>query len=122
MSSLPKEFHPSPETFYWYRCKPVRVIDGDTVVLNVDLGFDIWMERVCRLRGIDAPEVRGLERPEGQKSKASLDWILSEGDHSHFMKCYKDRTGKYGRYIIDLYQDGHSINEIMVNEGYAERY
>lgn len=105
--------------FFFYRCVPQRIIDGDTVVLKIDLGLNVSVTEPCRLKGINAPEIRGLERPEGLESKAFLEWLL-DGPSDFACQTYKDRTGKYGRYLVDLYADEVCVNEAMVAEGYAE--
>lgn len=110
---------------YTYKCYPQRVIDGDTVRLIINLGMNVQVIENVRLRGIDAPEIRGSERPEGLKSKDFLEWLLDEPnfpDHSYYCTTYKDRKGKYGRYIVELFVDDNNINDIMVEEGYAEPY
>jgi micrococcal nuclease len=115
---------------FQYRCSIVRVIDGDTVVLDIDLGFHTTVRESCRLRGIDAPEVRGEERPQGLESKAFLEWLISASDKSDDkFVCHtvRDRQGKYGRYLVDLWMetsvgDEICVNTVMVEEGYAEEY
>ena len=109
------------EQFYFYRCTPQRVIDGDTVVLDIDLGMNISITEPCRLSGIDAPELRGFTRYEGLESKAFLTHLI-DGDHKFACQTYKDRTGKYGRYIVTLYMDDECINDIMIERGYAKPY
>ena len=112
---------------YTYNIEVVSVYDGDTVRVNIDLGFGhIWKGSdgkgvKIRLHGINTPEVRGVERPEGLKSKQYLIDLI-EGK-SVVLKTIKDKTGKYGRYLGILYVgEGDSwknINETLVSEGYA---
>ena len=112
---------------YEYRIKVVKVIDGDTVDVDIDLGFGVWMhkERV-RLYGIDTPEIRGDERPAGIVSRDRLRELIL--DKEVIIKTIKDRTGKYGRYLAEIYQwDGTqqnriSVNEMLITEGLAEKY
>lgn len=63
---------------YEYRATLDRVVDGDTVYLVVDLGFHIQVRMSFRLLGIDTPEVRGEERPEGLVAKAALEAMLKD--------------------------------------------
>lgn len=107
---------------YTYKAKVIDIYDGDTITVLVDLGFHINITEKVRLSYIDAPEVRGIERTEGLKSKKWLEnkildkWIV--------LKTNKDKKGKYGRYIAEIFIEDEylSINEQMVNEGFAERY
>ena len=115
---------------YEYSCDVVRVIDGDTVVLDIHLGFHVTVRESCRLRGIDAPEIRGEERPEGLESKQFLEWLVEAFDKKEdefVCHTHKDRQGKYGRYLVDLWmitplKDEICVNIVMVEEGYAEKY
>ncbi len=111
---------------YTYKIKEVvSVYDGDTCKLVVDLGFGTYHKITCRLNGINTPEVRGDERPEGIKSR---DWLrnllFNTSPHRIKIKTHRDKTGKYGRYLIDIYIDENdtSINEIMLKEGLAIAY
>ena len=95
--------------------------DGDSITVDIDLGFGIIMtSKKIRLYGIDAPEIRGDERERGLISK---DWLSKkiEGEQI-ILKTYKDRTGKYGRYLADIYFNGENLNELMLKEGLAEKY
>ena len=106
---------------YKYRAEVVRVVDGDTVVLRVDCGFATYVVRTCRLHSIDAPEVRGENAAAGRAATGYLKQIVE--DRGPFtIETIKDRTGKYGRYLIRLYdRDGIEINERMVVDGHAVR-
>ncbi len=111
---------------YHYRAKVLSVYDGDTIRVELNLGFGIkWKGSdgkgvAIRLYGIDTPEVRGEERPDGLIARDRLrEEIL---DKEITLKTIKDDTGKYGRYLgVIIKDDGTNINEWLVSEGLAER-
>lgn len=117
-------------TKYTYDVEVVSVYDGDTIRVNIDLGFGMkWCGDngkgvKIRLYGINTPELRGEERELGLKSKQALIDLL-EGKRV-VLKTIKDKTGKYGRYLGILYiLDGDEwvdINQTLINEGYAKQY
>jgi hypothetical protein len=75
----------------------VRVIDGDTVIAKIDLGFRTWIETKLRLRGIDAPEATSAR---GLKAKLFLEKIIPKASEI-VVKTYKD--DKYGRFLADIH-------------------
>lgn len=80
---------------YNYDATVERVIDADTVVCNLDLGFGVWMRKVSvRVLGINAPEISGKERPEGLVAKARVVELLPPG--TKVTVCSRE-LGKYGR-------------------------
>lgn len=102
---------------YHYPAKVKRVVDGDTVDLLVDLGFNVMISERFRLYGLNAPEVRGKERKDGLASAAILrGWCKGK---DIIVETLKDKKGKYGRYIAILWLDEVSLNERLINEGYA---
>jgi len=101
---------------YTYKAKLVRVIDGDTVDLLVDLGHRITIKERYRLSGINTPEVRGKEREAGLAAKRFLMWELRE---DLVIQTDLDKKGKYGRYLATLYVDGRNINQALVDAGHA---
>jgi micrococcal nuclease len=104
---------------YEYRAKITEVYDGDTVTAVVDLGFNVSITEKIRLSGLNAPEVRGEERPDGLISRDRLrDKILGK---EVVLKTDKDKTGKYGRYIAEIYLEEENVNEWLITEGLAER-
>ena len=87
---------------YEYSCKIVRVVDGDTVDVDIDLGFGVWMhnERV-RLHGIDTPESRTRDLEEkkfGLLAKDQVKHFLPEGSIQTLVTV-KDKVGKFGRIL-----------------------
>jgi micrococcal nuclease len=114
---------------YEYRIEIVRVIDGDTVDVNVDLGFGVWLkkERV-RLFGIDTPESRTRDKAEkvyGLKAKEYLKAALKKGQP--VLRTHKDKTGKFGRILGELlYIDNEgtifNINQLLISEHHAVAY
>ncbi len=103
---------------YKYRAKVIKVIDGDTIDVDIDLGFFtvLHMQRI-RLYGIDAPEIRGAERFMGLESKAWLKHKI-EGREIELV-TFKDSKGKYGRWLGVVYFKNRNINELMVNKELA---
>lgn len=104
---------------YEYKAKVVKVYDGDTITALIDLGFGVTFKEKIRLYGINTPEIRGKERPDGLISRDRLrDRIL---DKDVIIKTFKDKKGKYGRYIAEIYLEEENINEWLVSEGLAEK-
>ena len=123
---------------YVYQLDNIRVIDGDTIDADIDLGFHITVRKRIRLYGINTPEIRlqskikNLEDRKKQKNlglsaKARLSEICSE--NSIYLESVK--IGKYGRVVGNLYfieddmgieEDFVSINDLLITEGHAEVY
>ena len=114
---------------YEYKCKVVRVIDGDTVDVDIDLGFGVWLrkERV-RIMGIDTPESRTRDKVEkkfGLASKAKLKQLLNDGAilKTQVSKKGEDMKGKFGRILGDfILDDGRKVTEVLLDEGHAVAY
>jgi len=107
---------------YKYHGKIIKVYDGDTVTMQVDLGFNVSVVEKIRLHGINAPEVRGMEKVKGKESR---DYLRSLVLHKKvFVQTIKDKKGKYGRYLGILYVRYNDylldVNKHMVSKGYAE--
>ena len=104
---------------YTYRAKIISVYDGDTVTALVDLGFGITNKIKVRLKGINTPELRGVERAQGIISRDFLREKILNKDI--IIQTFKDKKGKYGRYIGTLWFDEENINELLVERGLAEK-
>ncbi len=114
-----------PEPSYTYRAVVRRVVDADTVVLDIDHGRKIWAHGVrCQLHGIDAPECRGAEGGRGLKAKARLEGLITDLTNGGkvIIATQRDATGKYGRDLITLYTEaGEDLGGILVREGFAKK-
>lgn len=104
---------------YTYKAIVTKVYDGDTITVNIDLGLKTWIYgEKLRLYGINAPEVRGMERESGLLAR---DWLREQIlDKEVVIETIKDRKGKYGRYLARVSLDGRDIIAEMVQAGYAE--
>lgn len=107
-----------PSDLFTYRAIIREVYDGDTVTADIDLGFHTWIHgEKLRLYGIDAPEMRGEERPQGIRSR---DWLRNRIlGKEVLIHTIQDRKGKYGRYLAETYLDGSKINDELVSNGMA---
>lgn len=102
-----------------YKATVNRVIDGDTIDVDIDLGFfTVLHAQRIRLYGIDAPELRGSERLEGLEAKAWLKQKI-EGKEIELV-TFKDAKGKYGRWLGVIYFRNRNLNQVMVEKGLAE--
>lgn len=108
---------------YVYNAEVLRWIDGDTVVVNIDVGFGIILRnRSVRLYGIDAPESRTRdlsEKRRGLEAKAYCERTVPYGSKIQ-LKTYK--TGKYGRILGEVIHEGVNINQVLIEEGHAVKY
>ena len=113
---------------YEYRCKVVKVIDGDTVDVDIDLGFGIWqMDERVRIMGIDTPESRTRDKVEkkfGLAAKAKLKSLLGPNPvlQTTISKKGEDMKGKFGRVLGDFLIEGKQVTEIMCKTGHAVPY
>ncbi len=107
-----------------YRAKLDRVVDGDTIDFIVDLGFGLSKRERVRVAGIDTPEIRGEERPDGLRAREFVVKALPTEDWI-YLTTEKER-GKYGRYIAHIWvfdAEGiwHNLAEDLLDAGLAER-
>lgn len=106
---------------YEYNAHVVKVYDGDTITVDIDLGLGVWLRgQKIRLAGINTPELKGDKREYGLASRDALRESILDKDIR--LKTYKDKQGKYGRWIADVYFRGTFVNEWLLEEGYAEIY
>ena len=111
-----------------YKCNLVKVVDGDTVDVDIDLGFGVWLRKQrIRLYGIDTPESRTRDKVEkvyGLAAKDFLSKMLSTGEMS--IKTHKDAKGKFGRILGELFMNTSvgewSVNQSLVENSHAVRY
>jgi micrococcal nuclease len=113
---------------YEYKVKKVyKVVDGDTIDVDIDLGFNISYYQRVRLAGIDTPESRTKDKMEkafGLESKKRLEDILKDSKKVVIRTQKPDSTEKYGRILGWLYIDDQdlSVNEQLIRDGYAWDY
>lgn len=103
---------------YTYKATVVKVVDGDTVDLLVDVGFNVRVQIRTRLYGIDAPETR---EDAGKAARDALRVVLPQ--HAPvIVKTFKDPNDKYGRWLAQIWEGDISINQWLVESGYAKVY
>jgi micrococcal nuclease len=113
---------------YEYRVKKlINVIDGDTIDVDIDLGFDISLLRRVRMAGIDTPESRTTDKAEkvlGLEAKEYLKKMMKDAKTIVIKTELPDSSEKYGRILGWVYIDSatKSINEQMIEDGYAWGY
>ena len=102
----------------------VRVVDGDTVDVDIDLGFGIWLRKQrIRMYGIDTPESRTSDPIEKVYGKAATAYLVNWTNAGGLtLKTHKDGKGKYGRILGELWYGDVNINIKMIEEHHAVRY
>jgi micrococcal nuclease len=111
---------------FLYKCVIQRIVDGDTIDVNIDLGFGIWLykERV-RIAGIDTPEKRTRDKVEkvfGLAATAKAHTLVPEGSNC-IIRTRRDKAGKYGRTMGDfVLEDGRLYTNIMIETHHAVPY
>ena len=123
---------PSRKSCYNFRVTEInRVVDGDTIDVTIDLGFDLYKKERVRVAGIDTPEKRTRDLEEKALGidatyylKEKLEDTIAGDEELTIRTELKGGMGKYGRLLGWLYigEDAVSINEVMITEGYAWAY
>ena len=115
---------------YEYRCKILKVVDGDTVDVDIDLGFGVWLkkERV-RMMGIDTPESRTRDKVEKLFGLSAKQYV-KDNMPTNSMQILKteidrsggDKKGKFGRILGDFILDDKKLTDMMIEDGHAVAY
>jgi len=106
---------------YEYRAYVRKIYDGDTITVDIDLGFDIILHKQkIRLLRINTPEVRGEQREASLKSRDAL--RLKIGSKWIVIKTQQDKKGKYGRWLGEIWLEDECINDWLLSEGHAVVY
>ena len=116
---------------YIYRGKLERVVDGDTIDALIDVGFDIWIKKRIRYKGIDTWESRTrdlAEKAKGLEAKArNKELLLEVSENSGYFRLKSYGVGKYGRVLAEIFIEDaegkqYNINETLVAEGHGYVY
>jgi len=110
---------------YEYSCQVTRVVDGDTIDADLDLGFNIHHKCRVRLYGIDTPESRTRDKDEKARGKIAAKFLqdaISNGKHVILQTQLKDSKGKFGRVLASVIVDGIDINQQMIEKYMAVKY
>ena len=123
---------PSRKSCYNFRVTKInRVVDGDTIDVTIDLGFELYKKERVRVAGVDTPEKRTRDKEEKELGIDATNWLkdkLNEtikGDEELIIRTeLKGGVGKYGRLLGWLYVGDASISlyELMIEQGYAWAY
>ena len=116
---------------FWYGAKPLKVIDGDTIDLMIDLGFNIHHKIRVRLYGVNTPESRtkdAAEKELGLKAKSfRTDWL--DGHQWVYVNTIPDKNDKYGRILARIFSSDQvndpktaCLNTDIIQAGYAREY
>lgn len=114
-----------------YNAKILRVVDGDTIDVSIDLGFHVYHQQRLRLNGIDAPELNSTVEEERIRARESRDFLRSAVEKygpDIEVTTIKDRREKFGRYLADFKFYGDIHREIdwvcgyMIDKGLAKKY
>ncbi|MBU0473358.1 MAG: thermonuclease family protein [Bacteroidetes bacterium] len=109
---------------YQYRAFVSKVYDGDTITVEIDLGFNAFLKgEKVRLNRINTPEITGNSREEGLKARDYLRLLIL--DKEILLETIKDRKGKYGRYLGEIFSKDENdnwfnINDHLVAKGFAK--
>jgi micrococcal nuclease len=106
---------------YTYNAYVTEVYDGDTITVDIDLGFGIKItNQKIRLFGINAPELKGKTKAEGIKSRDKLTELVLNKQIK--IQTIKDKKEKYGRILGKIWIDETLVNDVLITEGFAVPY
>ena len=116
---------------YTYKISPLKIVDGDTIDADVDLGFDIKVKKRIRFMGINAPESRTRDLEEKARGLAAKDRVKQLLDGCNNIQLNSHGIGKFGRCLGEIMLDTidgkecltlKSLNELLINEKHAVEY
>ena len=105
---------------YKYKATFIENYDGDTIKFMVDLGFGVFKKVTIRLARVDTPEIR-LHEKGAFAARDYVNEVLTDAK-SIIIETFKYKKGKYGRYIAEVYYDGHNLSDELLRKGLASIY
>lgn len=107
---------------YTYKAEVVNIVDGDTIDVNLDVGFHTHIFKRLRFLGIDTYETRGDEREKGLIAKERLRQLFAAA-HAVYVQTEMDGTGKYGRVLawvwVETVAGPNCVNAVLLDEGHG---
>ena len=116
---------------YTYKISPLKVVDGDSIDAEIDLGFDIKVKKRIRFMGINAPESRTKDLEEKARGLAAKDRLKNLLEGANEIQLKSHGVGKYGRCLGELHIDVvdgqecltlENVNQLLIKEGHAVEY
>ena len=112
---------------YEYKAKILKIVDGDTMDVEIDLGFNMHANMRLRLSGLDTEDLNDSnlqKRSMAKDAKARVEELVSQkGKDFVVVRTIKDRKEKFGRYLATIvFQDNTNLNETLLSEGLAKPY
>ena len=110
---------------YEYKCKLVKVVDGDTIDVDIDLGFGVWLQKQrIRLYGIDTPESRTRDKVEKKYGLAAKQFLVDWVEKYPYILVESSKKGKFGRILGRLYDPDKTEcwNDMAVEAHHAVAY
>ena len=108
-----------------YLARITKCVDGDTVDAEISLGCNVYITERCRLFGINKKETYGVKKDseEYKEGMIAKEWLQNRIEGKEVMiRTHKDKKGKYGRYLAEIFIGEKSINNEMVEKGLAVEY
>jgi micrococcal nuclease len=109
---------------YTYNANVIRVVDGDTVELNIDLGFRMWMRANCRFYGINAPELHATDEAVREKAKEAKAFVEAELKVGDRVSVLSKKLDKYGRPLVRIFygEEAKCLNDEMIEKSLAVEF
>ena len=107
---------------YTYKAKVLRVVDGDTIELSIDLGFTITWTSTCRLSGVNAYELRSEDEKDKAKAIKGKEWMIQQLPVGTDIIIVSKSLDKYGRPVAEVWKGKTNINEALLEQGLAVKY
>lgn len=105
---------------YYYNSRVEKVIDGDTVRLDIDLGFTVHWKSNCRLYGINTPELNSKDPDQKIKALEAKQFLIDNLPEE--VVIHSRDLDKYGRPLVDIYVEGRLINDEIIEKGFSQNY
>ena len=108
---------------YYYNATVDKVVDGDTIDVTIDLGFNVWIKERLRLYGLNTPETRTKDLEEKEKGLKAKKYVENQvNSNSGQIQVLSLGRGKYGRVLAEIWVGKNNINELLISNGHAEVY
>ena len=112
---------------YEYKCFTIRVVDGNTIDAEVDLGFNVLVRQRIKLFGVHCSDIRSADPKEKERAQKARNRLAELVGKEFYCHTIMNKRGKAGRtlghvYIIDANKNRIDVNQILINEGLATRY